>query len=269
MTERAAGLFIWAKTAMDFMEEEKEEDNPRSKLKLILEGKLGRGADNIDTLYRQVLNFHFSNAKGTTLELLRSVLGTIIVAKTPLRPDTLKHIVGRRGEEDERQIEVILCRLSSVISKGDHDSTLRLKHLSFSEFITDAERCYDDRFTVDAIKQHEYVALSCLRLMDEGLKFNICDLETSYLRNDDVEDLPHRVEKSIPPHLSYSCCFWAEHVCTSTTHVTKGHGDLFKEIQNFLHSRLLYWIEALSLIRKVSIASASLVAMARWITVSK
>jgi hypothetical protein len=104
--------------------------------------------------------------------------------------------------------------------------------------------------------------------MDEGLKFNICDLETSYLRNDDVEDLSSRVEKSIPDHLSYSCCFWVEHVCNSTMHATEDHGDLFQEIQNFLHIRLLYWFEALSLIKKVSIASTALATTARWITVS-
>jgi hypothetical protein len=63
------------------MEEEKEEDNPRYKLKLIMDGKLGHGADNIDTLYRQVLNFHFSNSKETLLELLRSVMGRLLSLK--------------------------------------------------------------------------------------------------------------------------------------------------------------------------------------------
>jgi len=267
MTERAAGLFIWAKTAMEFMEQEKEQDSPQIKLELILSGKLGKGTVNIDALYLQVLDFHFKNSDGTTFELFKAVLGTIVVAKTPLHHNDLKYFLRRRQDEDARKISVILRRLSSVISEGDGDGTLRLKHLSFSEFLSDAERCCDHRFVIDQSKQHHSLALTCLQLMNEGLRFNICDLETSYRFNDDVEDLPSRIQKSIPAYLSYSCRFWAEHLHDSmdATHV---HGDVMKEMEDFFYVNLLYWFEVLSLIKGVSLASTALKTAARWTAVS-
>src|ERR1700733_4308988 len=57
LTERAAGLFIWAKTTIAFIAE--NQGNPETKLQLILEGELGRGRENIDSLYRQILHFAF------------------------------------------------------------------------------------------------------------------------------------------------------------------------------------------------------------------
>ena len=58
LTDRAAGLFVWVKAAMEFMEEEGEA-NPDTKLGIVLAGNLGKATDNVDTLYRQILHFHF------------------------------------------------------------------------------------------------------------------------------------------------------------------------------------------------------------------
>jgi hypothetical protein len=41
LTERAAGLFIWAKTTIAFIAE--NQGNPETKLQLILEGRIGQG----------------------------------------------------------------------------------------------------------------------------------------------------------------------------------------------------------------------------------
>jgi len=42
-------------------------------------------------------------------------------------------------------------------------------------------------------------------VLQEGLCFNICDLQSSYLLNSEVPDLTERVKAKILPHLSYSC----------------------------------------------------------------
>jgi hypothetical protein len=53
--------------------------------------------------------------------------------------------------------------------------------------------------------------------MKAGLQFNICNLETSHLQNDDVHDLAERVKKYVPEHLLYACRFWGDHL-TATEH---------------------------------------------------
>jgi hypothetical protein len=95
--------------------------------------------------------------------------------------------------------------------------------------------------------------------MKSGLRFNIAGLETSHCRNADVPDLATRIEKSILPHLSYGCRFWADHL-GATAYDT----GILKEVKDFLYYRILYWLEVLSLIKKVNMASGMLLSVLRW-----
>jgi hypothetical protein len=94
LTKRAAGLFIWAKTAMAFTGENR--GKPKSKLQLVLSGNLGAKSENIDLLYRNILFFSFENLDEATFRLFRMVVGIIVVAKVPLHRDDLKHFIRRR-----------------------------------------------------------------------------------------------------------------------------------------------------------------------------
>ena len=252
LTERAAGLFIWAKTAVAFMEEKR--GKPADKLKLILAGDLGRRSNNIDTLYRQILEFSFNDVDDVTFELFKAVVGTIIIAKTPLHRDDLKHFLGELDDEDDRQIGVILRSLSSVV---DFDGPLRLRHLSFAEFLTDPKRCLDPHFIIDPNELHYNLALRCLQIMKTELKFNICALETSYIRNDDVVDLSERIAARVSTPLQYSCRFWAAHLCDRRLE-QDSCDRLLKEVRGLFHVRLLYWLEVMSLVKEVP---ASLIAV--------
>jgi hypothetical protein len=256
LTERAAGLFIWAKTIIAFIAE--NQGNPETKLQLILEGELGKGRENIDNLYRQILHFAFKKSSETTFELFRAVVGTIAVAKVPLHRNDLKYYLGREDAEDDRQIGVILHKLSPVILKGD-DGLLHIRHLSFVEFLSDVERCRE--FFIEQSRYRQNLALVCLRTMNRGLKFNICGLETSHCRNDDMKkSIP------IPAHLSYSCRFWAEHLEEDDD--KHDRYTLLKEMRHFLFSRFLFWLEVLSLTKEVSVAQRALLTAIRWLGVS-
>jgi hypothetical protein len=258
LIKRAAGLFIWAKTTIAFIAE--NQGNPNTKLQLILKGELGKGRENIDSLYRQILHFAFKNESEPTLELFRAVVGTIAIAKVPLHRSDLKHYLGREDAEDDRQISAILHRLSSVISKGD-DGLLHLRHLSFVEFLTDVKRCHE--FFIDEIKHRRNLTLACLRLMNRDLKFNICGLETSHCRNDDMKK---PIPIPIAAHLLYSCRFWAEHLEEDDKKYDRY--TLLKEIEYFLYNRFLFWLEVLSLAKEVPVAQRALLTTIRWLGVS-
>jgi hypothetical protein len=243
LTHRAAGLFIWAQTAMSFMEEGWYD--PTVKLDLILTGNLGTRNENIDMLYRHILAYSFRDADGTTLGMLRAAVGAIIVAKAPLHSNDLKHYATLHGNEEWR-LNAILLRLSSVICK---DPLLRIRHLSFAEFLTDADRCHDVRFFIDRGKQHRTMADVCMLIMKQNLRFNICRLESSYFRNDEISDLPERITKFIPNHLSYSCRFWVDHLSDATT--SENTQDIGENINEFLYTHFLYWLEIMSVIKEV------------------
>ena len=46
------------------------------------------------------------------------------------------------------------------------------------------------------------------------------------------------------------------------------HGTLMREVKDFLHVRLLYWLEVMSLTEGVSAANVALLTAVRWIEVS-
>ena len=256
LTKRAAGLFIWAKTTIAFIAE--NQGNPNTKLQLILKGELGKGREKIDSLYRQILHFAFKSATEPQLELFRAVIGAIAIAKVPLHRSDLKHYLGREDDEDDRQISAILHNLSSVISMGDN-GLLHLRHLSFVEFLTDAKRCR--QFFIDEVKHRRNLTLACLRLMNRDLKFNICGVETSHCRNDDMKKpIP------IPAHLLYSCRFWSEHL--EEDEKKHDRSKLLKEIEYFLYNHFLFWLEVLSLAKEVPVAQRALLTTIRWLGVS-
>jgi hypothetical protein len=256
LTERAAGLFIWAKTTIAFIAE--NQGNPATKLQLILDGELGKGKENIDSLYRQILHYAFKGASDDTLELFRAVVGTITVAKVPIHRYDLKHFLGREDDEDDRQIGVILHKLSSVIAKGE-DGLLHVRHLSFVEFLSDVKRCR--AFFIDQNEHRRNLALVCMQLMNQELQFNICGFETSHRRNDDMT-----VATPVSAHLSYSCRFWADHL--EEDNDKHDRRTLLKEMREFFYSRFLFWLEVLSLSKEVSAAQLALLIAIRWLGVS-
>ena len=256
LTEWAAGLFIWADTTIRYI----ERGIATERLDLILTGHFPEG-DRIESLYRQILDTSFKDTKSQICQKFKAVVGAIVLAKTPLRYVDIMHFTGQRI--DHPSIDFILQKLSSVLSTGTPDGCVHVSHVSFTEFICNSERCHAT-FAIHRPTHSGCMALACLRNMNKGLKFNICRLETSYLRNDGVLDLPSRIEKRIPPYLLYSCRFFAEHLSDSTNDNT----SLLEEIESFLHTKLLSWLEVMSLCNQVPEAVTALHLLTGWLEVS-
>jgi WD40 repeat protein len=98
--------------------------------------------------------------------------------------------------------------------------------------------------------------------MKENLRFNICSLESSHILNADIPDLLSRAKQHIPQHLSYSCTWWASHLTE-----TEFHDGIFQDLQNFMQNRFLFWLEVLSIINRVNLASRALSLLTNWILV--
>ncbi|EGN94359.1 hypothetical protein SERLA73DRAFT_162987 [Serpula lacrymans var. lacrymans S7.3] len=93
----------------------------------------------------------------------------------------------------------------------------------------------------------------------QDLKFNICNLETSHLSNEGIHDLAERLKENISPPLGYACKFWADHV-----HATCPNDKLLSLVKNVVDTKLLYWLEVISLLGCVPLVSPSLLKIARW-----
>ncbi|KAG1786056.1 uncharacterized protein HD556DRAFT_1450036 [Suillus plorans] len=93
--------------------------------------------------------------------------------------------------------------MGSLLSGTTNSCTpIRPLHASFHNFLTDKSSSRDFFIEVSNV-QHD-LALASLRVMEHGLRFNICDLKLSHLPNSQDAGLPQRVKTSIPPYYSMS-----------------------------------------------------------------
>jgi ribosomal protein S9 len=248
LAERAGGLFIWAETVTKFI----RSGNPVGRLRLVLEEA---GTTYLDTLYEQILYTSFPNPTETEIATLCSVLGTVILAKAPLSLLAIAHLLSL----DVSAVEHICNGLKSLIRSGD---TLGFHHESFVDFLIDPNR-RTSKFFIMQEQESRALTQVCLRTMRENLRFNICGLESSHTLNADIPDLLSRKKQHIPQHLSYSCSWWANHLAE-----TEFDDGIFQDLQHFMQKQFLFWLEVLSIIKRVNLASRSLSLLVNWILVS-
>jgi hypothetical protein len=270
LASKAEGLFEWARLACEYIKEDLPGVDPTSRFETVLNRDPGTWKDKLYDMYRLILADIWPRGRYSDIEYqealtgFRSVMGQILSTAEPLPFDSLKAMRDCFPNHSKRYKMDIVQHMGSLLS-GTTDSHIPVKplHASFQEFLTDKPSSGD--FFVEVTKaQHHDLALASLRVMEHGLRFNICDLKSSYLPNREDTELPQRVKTSISPHLSYSCRFWATHVQT-----TDFDDELAKAIRSFFdNERLLFWIEALGILNAISGAAAGLPLVAKWLKVS-
>ncbi|KAH8828877.1 hypothetical protein DL96DRAFT_1411167, partial [Flagelloscypha sp. PMI_526] len=110
-------------------------------------------------------------------------------------------------------------------------------HKSFYDFIISR---MDGPFEYNSFF-HQELTLSCLTQMD-SLRFNICNIQTSFTTNDDLEQSPVDI---IGRTLTYACQHWWEHSQKCTKNNQQNIED---SIAQFLVEKGLLWIEAMTLL---------------------
>jgi hypothetical protein len=247
LTNRAAGLFIWADTVNKFV----ELGDPQEQLSLILNGS---STDNMAALYSCILNTSFAKPTEGVKNVFRFIMGMMIFAKAPLSTSCIARLLPHQSSK----MEYIFNGLQSVI---DRQSNPRVHHQSFVDFLIDPDRCPPE-FLIKPERENKDLALACLRVMKEELRFNICDIESSYLRNDDVPDLRLCAQERILPHLAYSAQFWANHLTE-----TAFDANMLGHIQYFMDNQFLFWLEVLSITKRVNVGSSILSLLIDWMQV--
>ncbi|KIM29184.1 hypothetical protein M408DRAFT_22993 [Serendipita vermifera MAFF 305830] len=185
LTSLASGLFIWVKTVLKLLR--------RGELERTLKEILN-GAGSMASLYKCILDMSFPNQSMEDVNDFRSILGAIIFAKVPLDVTSVAHFLSISNSA----IGYICNGLHSVL---EHEEALRIHHQSFVDFLLDPEEC-PTQFLINKQRESRTLTMACLHVMKMHLRFNICDLSSSYIRNQDVPDLDLRIKARITSHLS-------------------------------------------------------------------
>ncbi|EJC98379.1 WD40 repeat-like protein [Fomitiporia mediterranea MF3/22] len=247
----AGGLFIWASTAVKLV----DCDNPAPKLKHLV--TQSQHLSGLERLYKSVLaNSGISFDDDSSKARFSQALGLVVLSKTQIYDNMIDELLGFPSDEPSR---LILSRLQSILVFTP-SKPIQFYQTSFRDYLLSPERKSDPWFiNLEAFK--DFIASRCFDAMKDGLRFNICNIKSSYVSNDQVPDLPDRIKANIPPHLNYACLFWTEHLRD-----TQFSSELLDEILEFLRERLLYWLEAMSLLGKVHTASPSILHLIDWIS---
>ncbi|KIM23652.1 hypothetical protein M408DRAFT_77303 [Serendipita vermifera MAFF 305830] len=249
LTRIAAGLFIWADTAIQFL----KQGEPQEQLNHILGGASMGG---LATLFSSILGASFREPSEKVIKSFHAIVGTIILAKDPLPAASLAHLCS----VDFSTLSYIRNGLQSLTGSGE---VLRFSHLSFMDFLIDPKQCRS-AFWIDLPKQKRELTLSCLKIMKAHLRFNICEIKSSHGRNKDIVDLDQRVKECIPYHVSYSAHHWAEHLKEAEFDT-----EILGYIEYFMKNQFLFWLEVLSLTKRVNIASYMILLLIGWLRIGK
>ncbi|KAG6330466.1 hypothetical protein ID866_8623 [Astraeus odoratus] len=262
LAEMSDGLFEWARLACEFIKFPKEAATTMERYDDLLLAIDGSGVPLLDKMYETILRDVVGGSQ-RILSRFYSVMRQILWTKEPLSIEALNAMRRRFSRtEDIYDVNVILRSMGALLSgTADQSTPVRPLHPSFYDFLTDPSR--SGKFSVQPRNIHLDLAFASVRVMQDGLHFNICKLDSSYLKNSQVNHLNTRIKDNIPWQLSYACRFWVDHV-----QEIKHHFGLAKEIKAFFEEKLLFWIEALSLLQALNSASGYLTSIARWMEVS-
>ena len=260
----ASGLFIWAATACRLIREGKRFAAKR--LDMILESSstaVNRPEKHLDEIYLTVLRHSISpdytaEEAEELYRILKSLLGSIVNLFSPLSIQALSKLVNSSQEEVDRTLDEFHSILD-IPKQPTHP--LRLHHPSFRDFLLNKERCSDSNFQVDERQAHQTLADSCIRLMSESLKQDICRQQAAGIRVADVGRSQR--QQFLPPEVEYACLYWVQHLQKSSTHPNDND-----QVHQFLQVHLLHWLEALGWIGKVPEGILAILSLEALILVS-
>ena len=252
LMHQADGLFIFAATAVRHTT---SRPGLTKKEQIQLLGKLGIGsnvsrnsdASPIDALYKHVMFTAFRDLDDNLLQDRLYALHTLLCTQERVTTSVAGEL--QFGDPDMGElVEQVVDNLRAVFYVKDN--RVLWYHASFPDFIFSQKRSGNVLLRSDSppvdmhceeAALHAHLARSCFRIMKSHLRFNICDLPSSFLLDSEVPDLNHRIQAKIGDSLRYSCLHWTWHLARISSNDGRG------EFRDFLQLKVLFWIEAMNL----------------------
>jgi len=257
LMHQADGLFIFAATAVRYITP-RPKMSKREQVRLLRElgihadGSTGSRNPNvspIDALYKQVMFTAFGGLNDILLQDRLCALHTLLCTQERVSTSVAGELLSDDPDMAEL-VDLVVEELHAVLYVKE-DRVLWY-HASFPDFFFSQARSGSillstDSRTVDMhcdeAAQHARLARSCFRIMKSHLRFNICELPSSFLLDSEVPDLKHRIRANIRDSIRYSCLHWAQHFAQ-----TLSDSDGRREIGDFLQLKVLFWIEVVNLL---------------------
>jgi hypothetical protein len=234
LVERAGGLFIWAKTVCELLQ------NARGDRNGFIRRVLAEGIRQMDPIYQIALEQVIRNNQlEESVEAYMNVLKVIVAAYEPLSPNIISRLLGISDCME------IVSDLRSVIECHDADDPVRFLHPTFREFLLNSTLC--GQFYVDISLAHHRMGEGCLLIMKEDLNYATFNLLEGFSKQKSHEELQETRLAKIPLALQYSCIFWGNHVVAAGP-VALRNNHIISSIEEFFMVSLIHWLHVIALV---------------------
>ncbi|KAB5593576.1 hypothetical protein CTheo_2965 [Ceratobasidium theobromae] len=256
---RSGNLFIYAATLARFIQPTTYSVDPQRRLSSVL-AMTSQSTDQyaeVDALYVAVLESALGEKRlrPEEVEDMRLVLRTVLCVQEPVSVNTLAELA---GVDTPRRVLSALQPLRSVVYFSESSSSVSTLHASFPDFMFSHAR--SGVFFCDRAEHNQLLARRCFEVMKSQLRFNICNLESSFIPDSEIVDLERRTGQAISPTLWYVCIYWGDHLRLAVNSV-----ELSAVLEKFLSERLLFWMEVLNLKKRIGLGSQVLMKAKLWL----
>ncbi|KAF8673590.1 WD40 repeat-like protein [Rhizoctonia solani] len=237
LVDRSGVLFIYAATLVRYIRPGTGKADPRERLNTVLgmTAESGEEKSQIDILYAAVLKSALDDGelRGPEKEAVQAVLRTVLFAQEPISLETIGAL---SGINNTHRVEYALNGLRSVLHHSEATNLVTTLHASFPDFMFSQAR--SGQYYCNVKEHSPGLASRCFGVMKGQLRFNICDLPSSFIRDSQVDDIQHRIKTNISSTLAYACRYWPSHLAQTTV-----SEDMVAGLKEFVSDRLLFWME--------------------------
>ncbi|CAE6452482.1 unnamed protein product [Rhizoctonia solani] len=216
LTELSGQLFIYAATAVRYIDPQNDAVDSRTRLAamLTINSCSTKKYASIDALYTAVLFKAVYDMEPDERDNILSVVWTVVSSRGAVSPVGLSVLAGLR---DEAAVLATLAPLRSVLHISGRQDTVSTFHASFPQFIFDKSRSRE--FSCDATKIKEKWALRCLRVVRGQLSVPIQPDEAS-------------------PYLAFASETWASWLVVNETPGL----EIYSELRSFFENCFENWL---------------------------
>ncbi|KAJ7212575.1 hypothetical protein GGX14DRAFT_564331 [Mycena pura] len=228
VVDESAGIFIYAATVVRHLRPPGvplTAGEQKARLKRLREVGFGKGitADEqlVDSLYETVTCEVLRNP-GPEVKTPQRLLYAVVTANHPLTCQALASLVVDASEEADEdamkdnldKVQKTLDSLYAVLYVSERDNCVYAYHKSFDDFILNRSQLAQSATAYFPNRTRE-----CFDIFNKALHFNMCNLRSSYLLDEEDEGLVERIETMLGPELRYACRHWAVHLTDKTVRI--------------------------------------------------
>ena len=248
LAQGSEGLFIWASTACRLVA---QASSPMVQLGTLLSSVKGKGIVGLDALYTTALRTSCSWPKDDVVswDHFKSVMTVVLFSRENMDDTAIDQLLGLTVENPSHLIFSSLSSLFNYIPT----QPIRPLHASFRDYLIDEKRSNGEPWSLASLDPEHTMAEHCLRVMSAQLRFNICNIPTSYSAGFNYH-LTQRSKDSISPLLKYSGTFWVNHLAA----IKSMQSTMIDAVRDFSNHRFLFWVEVISIYDRLGVDAKAL-----------